>query len=783
MPEPLRTTRILVWALALGGTLCLCAGLAWFRPGPLTLPGQLLPFSHPSAAVIDPRGRVTVVDAASTRLLALDRDGTLRWTRTASAADQGFSSVLSAGVDALGRLYVADPDRRRVVRFTDTGRFDRVVFSLQVAGEAPGSRLRSFAVTGDAAAILVETHGVLKLYRADLATGNLTLLRLLMVPAGLVEAVADAEGRLLAFDLQRTFWTSALGQPWSAVEPPPGLHPRALGAGVGGTFLVLDGATGDLISFRSPGGPFEAFHSAPPGGHWSPQVGFGGDSARVLVDQVQGSLTQEDPTSSRLVWAGARLSLLDGLAPSLPWALILVGTGGLGACLVLAGRRLLRRAFDVQILQVFLLVPLLIAVETNLFHGIFDQVDRRLTERQALVLREAGVMAAQTLDLSPDLRVGLAAVAATGQKTGAYSYAVLYEPSPRGLRVVTDPAAPWREGLEVLELPPGARNPGPQGPAVLTYEDSRARHRAAFLPWGLPGTGRILEVGTLEDPAGPDQALRNRSLHLVGLVLVTLSVLASLVLGLAGLWSAAPWHGWARDLTARTPGREETLRRFFPRLLREASEGRWADRGTVLVFLWTPAPGPRAFTARAQALASLGLRVRSEGGAVASVWPEGLVILYPRPLEDALPLAQGLRRSFGAHRIAVASGPWSFSVITQTDRRDTVAGGAALDKALALGFWAPGVEMGVIAEASTLEPVPDLVFRGVGVHQGAPVAQVLDPDDAHQRRLLDYLPPHREAFAAWLRGDLDQARRGFAFLKERLPADPVVASLAAEVGL
>lgn len=770
MPFTNRLIRHAVLGLSLTGiALLLLVFLTWDGMG---APGSsFLPFRLPVASAMDQRGRVYVVDAAGTRLVALGRNGSLRWTAVATDGPSSFSALEGVSCDAEGRVYLVDRGRNRVVRMTPAGAFDRVLFS------PVGGKLLSFEVYGSAGWAVVTEGSLLRTYEVTLDGTSRSPAQGVSESRAWALVVSSPMAEMAGIDEQNRLWVTDSARGWTE-QTFPGLI-AAIGARYfpDGTLAVLDRATRCWYA-RPPGETtFRLFHGAPPGsGLWAPWPTRGPDGTLILCDPAAHVVQIESGAASLVRLSGAHVGWWLQLRSWMTWILLALGLAAVAAAAVLAIRRLLRRAFDQQLLQVILLLPVLLGLQTAVQQYLQDEAVKVLEARQTEVLTEAAHVAVQRLSAG-DTRPTLKALLSLGQQTGAFGYVRVLNKGAGGFSVAVAEPEPWSEGIPLAGMPAAALGLGPGRVLVCDYEDPRTLRRSAFIPLGT--SDQVVEIGLAR--AFPSNAgttlLRNQRSFLyfnTGLVL-----LAALALAAGSLWSAAPRYTLARVLTTRTRANPEDLRRYFPRTAADWSHGKGPDRGTVLILIWGPdGPRPReAFERRTASLAKLGQAVKDEGGLVAEVWPEGVLILHPGPTEDSLVLAQILRHRFRPHRIVLEVGPWTWNPLRRTDRMDLVVSGPAKDGALALARWEPELTLGILAPGPRLSDSPGTPWRPIDL-QGQTIGQVLDPADPTQAVLLDYLAPHREAFDALAAGDFAAARAGFEFLTARMPDDPVVRRLA-----
>jgi len=770
MPFTNRLIRHAVLGLSLTGTaLLLLVALTW--DGSELPRSSFLPFRLPVASAMDQRGRVYVVDTAGTRLVALGRNGSLRWTAGATDGPSSFSALDGVTCDAEGRVYLVDRGRNRVVRMTPAGAFDRVLFS------PPGGKLLSFEIYGTAGWAVVTEGALLRTYQVTLDGTSRSAAQGVSESRAWALVVPSPTSEMAGIDEKNRLWVTDPARGW-VQQTFPGLI-AAMGARYfpDGTLVVLDRATRCWYT-RPPGETtFQLFHGAPRGtGLWGPWPTRGPDGTLVLCDPAAHAVQVESGTTSLVRWSGAHVGWWLQLRSWMTWILLAVGVVAVLVAAVLAIRRLLRRAFDQQLLQVLLLLPVLLGLQIAVQQYLQDEAVRVLEARQTEVLSEAAQVAVQRLS-SGDTRTALKGLLYLGQQSGAFGYVRVLDKGAGGFSVAVAEPDSWSEGIPLAGMPKAALNLVDRQVLVSDYEDPRTLRRSAFIALGR--SDQVVEIGlarAFPSNAGLTPLRRQRSFLFLNTALV---LLAALALAAGSLWSAAPRYTLARVLTTRTRANPEDLRRYFPRTATDWSHGKGPDRGTVLILIWGPeGPRPReAFERRTGSLAKLGQAVKDEGGLVAEIWPEGVLILHPGPTEDSLVLAQILRHRFRPHRVVLDVGPWAWKPLRRTDRMDLVVSSPAKDGALALVRWEPELGVGILAPGPRLADSPGTPWRPVDL-DGQTIGQVLDPADPGQAALLDYLAPHREAFDALAAGDFAAARAGFEFLTTRLPDDPVVRRLA-----
>ncbi|HZT31299.1 MAG TPA: choice-of-anchor D domain-containing protein [Bryobacteraceae bacterium] len=129
-------------------------------------------FSTPSAAALDPAGRIYVSDTGNCRIVRVDNITGKNWTSYGSCgAGMGqFSAPVGLAVDASGRIYVADSGNNRVVRLDDMTGSGWV--ALGSAGSGAGQFAGPQGVAADAAGrIYITDAGNARVVRVGDMTG------------------------------------------------------------------------------------------------------------------------------------------------------------------------------------------------------------------------------------------------------------------------------------------------------------------------------------------------------------------------------------------------------------------------------------------------------------------------------------------------------------------------------------------------------------------------------------------------------------------------------------
>lgn len=191
-------------------------------------PADRARLNAPCAVAVDAPGRLYVGEAGTPRVRRVDADGVIstvvaasRWSGGAGAADAG-EAFLPAGlaVDGAGRLYIADPEGRRVLLLDSEG-------ALRVlAGPSDGDPGGTAVDWGAPCAVAVDGEGVL--YVAD-QTGH----RVWRLADGAAGVVAGQPG-------PATCGTTASGAPAGAVVHTALGYPCGLAVDPAGRLLVAD---------------------------------------------------------------------------------------------------------------------------------------------------------------------------------------------------------------------------------------------------------------------------------------------------------------------------------------------------------------------------------------------------------------------------------------------------------------------------------------------------------------------------------------------------------------
>lgn len=730
MPSRLSPLPVLFLVLSL---LAMVFGFWSLSSGPGPLP-EVIQLRNPTSAVLDQRGRLYVVDSGGTRLTAAGRDGSFRWSHSASPQKGGFSVVHGLALDRDDRLYLVDLVRNRVQRLSSRGQLE------QVYSPSPTGRLLAFDAF-DAPWMVSDHRLYIEVLRLDTADGSI---RLPPVTPPTLAAVgphgevswADAEGRL---------WTLQ-DKDWQQLILPNVSRVAGLRYLDDGRLLVLDYPTQTWVTWKE--GVLETI-LAPLNSQrtWSPHASMAADGTLVVVQPYANRVFLNN--WGRTTFEEVRV---DGWTRALyPWACFLVVSGFLGAgtALLLLFRAAARRALDLQIVQIVLLVPLVMAF-VGWVHSNVEAQGRGQREHQRLEALEAAVgTLVPALTSHPQAFDALGTV---GTNTGVLDYLRLLEPTAQGFRVVRAFPNAWIQGFET-EVP-GVSNLEVGKTLSVTYDGLWSRRQAAF---ARLGPHLLVEVGVESPPVVA------RSGPWSGFLWGLLSMVFTLGVGAYALAKVAPRYDWGRTLLAPFPSQP-------PGDSRES-------QGVVIALRWSPAPPglhPK-WVGQASTLVEL---CRRAGARVSSVNSQGALVVFPTTPFQGLELARSLVR-LNPGCVVLVEGEWSYQTVRRVDRTDLVPVGDATKMAWSLAQGEVGERGGMLVAGSLVEGL-ELPWRGVDP-QG-PVVQILDPATPSHRAALDYLAPHNEAFRAWGEGRLEDARRGFSFVASRLPNDEVVLSLLRKVG-
>lgn len=729
MPSRLTLLPPLVLVLSL---LALAQGLWLLARGPGPLP-EVIELNNPTSAVLDQRGRLYVVDAGGTRLTALGRDGSFRWSRSAGTDPKDFSVVHGLALDRDDRLYLVDLVQNRVQRLSSQGQLE------QVYSPAPTGKLLTFDAF-DTPWLVSDHRLYLEVLPLD-ASGTASL-RLPPVSTPALAAVgphgevswADVEGRLWA--LRDAEW-----------QPLPLPHVSRVG-GLryldDGRLLVLDHPSQTWFTWKD--GVLETVLAPLPSQRtWSPLASIAADGTLVVTQPYANKvfLNSWGRTTVEGAWVGLWSRILFPGA----WTLVVLGALGGSASLLVVLRALARRALDLQIVQVALLVPLVMAT-VGWVHGNLEQRTQAQGDQQRLEALET-VLGTMAADLASH-PASFEELGAAGMSAGTLDYLQLIETTAQETRIVRAFPHGWIRGFET-EVPAAANRLVPGETLSTTYDALWSRRHAAF---ARLGPGLVVEVGLEVTPV-------TRSAW-TWLLWGLLSVVLTLGVGAYALARVAPRYALGRSLLAPFP-------------TQPTSEPR-DTRGVVIALRWPPEDRPGARPGWAQRVPAL-VEVCRPGARISALNSRGALVVYPATGFQGLEMARSLVR-LEPRCVVLVEGEWSYQTRRWVDRTEPVPVGEAIDAAWALAQGEVG-ERGGFLVAGPLVDGLELPWRGLDPE--GPVVQVLDPTLPSHRAALDYLAPHNEAFRAWGEGRLDEARRGFSFVAHRLPEDGVVLALLRRV--
>lgn len=727
MPSRLTPLPLLVLVLSF---LALALGLWLLASGPGPLP-EVIELNNPTSAVLDQRGRLYVVDTGGTRLMALGRDGSFRWSRSAGAG--GFSVVHGLALDRDDRLYLVDLVQNRVQRLSSRGQLE------QVYSPAPTGKLLTFDAFDTP--WLVSAHP-LYVEVLPLDGSGTASLRLPPVSTPALAAVGP-HGEVSWADVEGRLWTLRDAE-WAQLLLPHVSRVGGLRYLDDGRLLVLDHPSQTWFTWKD--GVLETVLAPLPSQRtWSPLASIAADGTLVVTQPYANKvyLNSWGRTTVEGAWVGIwSRTLFPGA-----WVLVALGVLGGGTSLLVILRVVARRALDLQIVQVALLVPLVMAT-IGWVNGNLEQRTRAQRDQQRLEALETvlGTMAAD-LTSPPS---AFEELGAAGMSSGVLDYLHLIEITAQGGRIVRAFPHAWIRGFET-EVPAAANRLAPGETLSTTYDGLWSRRHAAF---ARLGPGLVVEVGMEVPPA--------RSAPWTWLLWGLLSVVLTLGVGAYALARVAPRYALGRTLLA-------------PFSTPSASAPR-DTRGVVIALRWRAEDRPGLhpnWTRRVSALVE-GCR---PGARISALNSQGALVVYPATGFQGLEMARSLAR-LEPLCVVLVEGEWSYQTRRRVDRTEPVPVGEAVDAAWALAQGEVGERGGFLVAGALVE---DLELPWRGVDPEGPVVQVLDPTSPSHRAAIDYLAPHNEAFRAWGEGRLDDARRGFSFVAHRLPDDALVLALLRRV--
>ncbi len=452
MPER-RVTRLLSAALA---SVALLAGV-WvaYHSSDLKSPPwrDRLPLFFPFYTAVDQSGRAYTSDSATSRLVALDRDGSLRWTLDGRKYSGGFYNAVGLAIDSHDDLYVTNwlpmvaqnalAQELQIQRYNSLGQLMGTVYRLENTSHSedfPG--YFSFTIQKDVLYILHGDGTRYDLFQVPAAGGTPTLVRTVNAPTDFVSIANTPDGTLAGAARNGTLWRAAPGQDWK-LSPVPGVaKPWDLKFHPDGSLLVLDLLGGTIKKLGLDGSLEIVLDSKQTGGTFSDTFSLAPNGTLVIADKERQRLLVSPFAREYRAYEGASLNSGTVAGHWVTYVSLVVGSLCALAALVLFYLFVVKRRVPLMVIQVGLFVPIIIAAQAITFGQVYDGLYSRYKAEVRNTLLNAAQLVARTLspqdllalknpaDLDSEayqrLKKAVLSLRTTGRETGAFSYIALY---------------------------------------------------------------------------------------------------------------------------------------------------------------------------------------------------------------------------------------------------------------------------------------------------------------------------------------------------------------------
>ncbi len=559
-----RVTTIVIGIIAL--LLCAVAGFNFHQFTRVPWKTQV-PFYFPSLAALDKAGRSYVSDTATRRVVAMNKDGTLRWKLEGGKRADGFYYAHGLAVDSQDRLYIfnwvplpgADYKAQeiQIQRYRLDGSLEKTVFRLENSRGADDFPVYfSFFIQGDALYTILGDGSTIHYGRMSLDGEGVSVIRTLPSVADFVALAGTTEGRLVGAGRDGTLWEADPKGTWKAISVPGTRKPWDVKFQADGRLLILDLLDGGILRRNGDGTTTRILSSAQTGGVFADYMAVSPDGALAVADKDLHRLFVSEKPGQFRAYQGAMLSRSAMTSGWLYWsclalAVILVIATGFGISIFFADRRT-----PLLLIQLVVFLPIIILVQAVAFNRVSDalalryrdQVRHTLMNSANLVAKLIPVGDVQSLNAPADLgsmaykrlRDAAKALQKTGQEASAFSYIAIYRQIGGQPYYVYTGSGTFGVYYPYTLLPESAKRLfNEPGKAYVEYSDDYGMYDASFssLEDSAGKSVGVVEVGLFADlvkdldnaylASAKRSAIGSGALFIIIFVIVTLLLLRS----------------------------------------------------------------------------------------------------------------------------------------------------------------------------------------------------------------------------------------------------------------
>jgi len=483
----------------------------------------------PFATAVDTSGRIYTSDSAMGRLVALERDGSLRWTLEGLKHSEGFYNAVGLDIDSKGNLYVTNwlpapgqdwvAQEMQIQRYDSDGRFLSTVFRLENSERTdafPG--YLSFSIQNDTIYIVHGDGIKYELFELPVTGGQAKVLRTVYSKIDFVSIVSKPDGTLVGAARNGTLWKALPAEEWKPNPIPGIIKPWALKYHPDGSLLILDLVRASIEKLGKDGKLTKVLDSQITHGTFADTFAVAANGTIVVADKEQQRLLVSPSDRVYTIYEGAKLNTSTVIGHWFTWvAAVSGGLALLGSCLIF-WLSVLKLSLPLVVLQVVLFIPILIlaqAVTVNqVFEGLYSrynfEVHRTLLNSAEVIARMLSPEDLEALQAPADLdseayrKLNKAALAirAVGRQTGAFSYIALYRNLNQKAQIVLTGSGTFGVSYPYPLYPDKAQglfiNPGT---VTDDYSDDYGNYAGGFASIG-PVNGKpvgVVEVGLFTD--------------------------------------------------------------------------------------------------------------------------------------------------------------------------------------------------------------------------------------------------------------------------------------------
>lgn len=486
-------------------------------------------FFFPFLTAVDNKGQSYVADTATRRVLALDKEGGLRWILEGGKREGGFYYAQRLAVDSQDRLYVynwlpfAGADFRaeevQIQRYTADGKLERTLYRLKNAFAADDFPVFfSFFIEGDGFFTIAGDGKTLTLSRSSLDGEGSVQVRSLPSGIDFISITGKADGTLYGIARSGSLWQALPGQEWAALDLPGLRKPWDIKVAPDGSLLVLDLLRGEVLNFVSAGPGKPVLSTAQTKGVFADTFSVAPNGALAVADKELQRLITVQPGQEPQIFAAAGLSR-DRVV--IRWSVWLAAGAG-GLLLLSAGFIFywvfLQRRLPLLLVQLVIFVPIIITAQAVAFNQVYDTLKKRYQEQVRDTLLSSAQLTARllpadrisTLDQPADLdsedysalREVAKAIVKQGQDTKAFNFMAIYRLIDGKPCYVYTGSGTFGVGYPYTLLPGDAPKLFQQaGTRYAEYSDDYGIYDSAFAsiigPDGQPAA--VVEVGQFAD--------------------------------------------------------------------------------------------------------------------------------------------------------------------------------------------------------------------------------------------------------------------------------------------